>query len=208
MTEDFAKISVYKIVPADSKNTIPDSLKDVAVCKQCGKPISTYEYVSCPDTVKTVPAGRQRVAFVLPSSSFEPNNLRKFCSRTQKNMFVFAATDPMGGVLIDTVSRSVKGRQDWHLVIIICSSEPLKLGLYLSGLDGDKLMVNKNGAIPASTMALSDLGLPPIVIAFDKGGKEFIVGYSLTPNYDEEKKTKFSALTFGDFLEKCGITEE
>lgn len=205
LTEDYARISVYKIISAGSVNSTPDSFKDVSVCKKCGQPIGKYEYVKSSDNIKTIDAGRQRTALVLPFSSFDPDSLRNFCSKTKKNMFVFAAPDVMGGVLIDTISRSIRGRQDWHLITVVCSSEPEKLGLYVSGLYGD-ILINKNAAIPDSTMALSDMGLPPMAIAFSKGGKEFIAGYSLTPNYDKEKK-EYSGLTYAEFLQRCGITE-
>ncbi len=211
--ESFLKISTYQIVAEGSSfGEPPDSVVEDHGCSLCGRELSRYKYVETPkekiNEVDTIGAGEDRLAFVLGNRSFEPDSLLRFCLSDKKNMFVFISPDGIGGdgVLIDSLSQCLEGKPNWMLTTIVCYSKPEELTLYLLDLPGDQILINQNVAIPDSTMALSDLGLPPIVLAFNEGGKRFIAGYSLAPNYDPGKKQK--GITFEEFLKECGIIEQ
>lgn len=211
ISESFLKIAVCRIV--DGQDQESDLIEDDPVCKTCGRPLSKYEYAETPKekigVVDSVNAGRGRIAYVHAWHDFEPYMLRQFCSPDKKNIIVFISPDGVGGdgVLIDSLSKCLEDKRDWSLTTVVCYQNPEELGLYLSSMPGNQIIINRNVAIPDSTLALSDLELPPIALAFDEGGKKFIAGYSLAPNYDQQKKLNGKGISFSEFLQRCGITE-
>lgn len=205
LNESFLKISAYRIVWGAS-NELPDSVKREEGCTFCGRELGRYEYIETPNMdVDTVTVGNDRIAIVLNNGSFKPDSLVQFCAKDKKNMFVFMSPEGLGGdeVLIDSLSRCLYGRTDWMLTTIVCFPKPEELSLYLLDLPGDQIFINRNVAIPDSTIELSDLGLPPIALAFSEGGNDFIAGYSLAPNYVSQKNGR--GITFEEFLRKCEI---
>lgn len=214
VSDAFMKISVYRIVESVNSGTAKSNAScENQDCPTCGKAVGKYPYVETPQGKSwlndTINAGNNRPVLVLGYESFEPDSLLRFCDKNKKNMFVFVSPDELGGdgVLLDTLSRCIKGRDDWKLTVIVCCSKPEELVLYILNLPGQQVLVNRNEAIPDSTMNLSDIQLPPMALAFDTGGTKFIAGYSLAPYYDEQKIRSGKGITFENFMRKCGIIE-
>jgi len=210
-TQTFDKLSAYRIVSATTTENATDSFVMKKDCPGCGRPLARYEYVKSPQgikTVETIPAGHGRLARVFGNNAFEPDSLVQFCHPEKKNMFVFyALTHFAGAQLIDSIYAHIEDRDDWELITVLCYPEPHELSLYFLDLPGDQILINRNVRIPDSTIALSDLGLPPMVLALTESGKQVMSGYSSAPHYDGQKKQKGLGITFEEFLKECGIIE-
>lgn len=211
-TQTFTRLSAYRIVPATATEKAPDSVLKKKDCPGCGRPLARYEYVESAEginIVDTIPAGHGRLARVFTSHAFEPDSLVRFCHSEKKNMFVFyCLTHFAGELLIDTLYAHLKDKDEWMLITVLCYPEPRELSLYFLDLPGDQILINRNVRIPDSTIALSDLGLPPMALALTEGGKQVISGYSLAPHYDGQKSQKGVGITFEEFLKECGIIEQ
>lgn len=211
-TQTFARLSAYRIVSAKATENAPDSFVMKKDCPGCGRPLARYEYVESAEgmnIVDTIPAGHGRLARVFTSHAFEPDSLVRFCHPEKKNMFVFyCLTHFAGELLIDSIYSNIKTQDDWELITVLCYPEPRELSLYFLDLPGDQILINRNVRIPDSTIALSDLGLPPMALALTEGGKQVISGYSLAPSYDGQKSQKGVGITFEEFLKECGIIEQ
>jgi|GEM_PF-2888891 len=227
-TRNFAMISAYRIIPKRDTSTITDSAKIVRLLREstskesessacsgetgCCSPTSAFEHVQCAPNklhvVDTIPAGPDRIARVVCNYALAHDSLFQFCNQ-KKNLFVFVSpTSNAGHKLLDTLSTHIEGKDDWLLTTVVCYPVPSDLDFYLRNLKGDQILINRCVSVPDSTLALSDLGLPPLALALSEGGKEVLSGYSLEPYFDPKKVERGEGITFEEFLKECGIIEQ
>lgn len=222
-TSNFLKISVYRLLPPPDTIFLNDSTAIERFLKTesgsscsgesgCCSPTKPFEHVQCAPNklfaVDTVPAGSNRFARVVCNYAFAPDSLFQFCDSKRKNMFVFVSPASNAGYkLLDTLHTYLKDDKTWLLTTVVCYPAPKDLDLYLRDIKGEQILINRCVSVPDSTLALTDLGLPPLALALTEGGSEFLAGYSLEPTFDPLKIERKAGFTLAEFLQRCGITE-
>ncbi|NLI99367.1 hypothetical protein GX441_12025 [bacterium] len=177
-------------------------------CRTCGKPIVPYGYAESDVAQDSLYAGEGRFAHVYSSSAFEPDSLARFCAWDKKSMFIFVhPADFRADLLLDTTLKVLNGRKDWEPIIVLCYPKPDELKLFLPFLPGKRILVNRNQAVPDKTIALGDLRLTPLLVAYSEAGRELLGAHSLGPRYDDQKIQYGKGITFGEFLSRCGIVK-
>jgi hypothetical protein len=209
----YLKVSEYRLAAettsADSLSKSEETNSTGDSCRTCGRPITPYAFVETQGakTADSLGVGRGRYALVYDNSSFEPESLAQFCIAGKKTMFIFChPADFRTELLLDTTLYVLKDRKDWQTIVVLCYPEPDELKLYLAGLPGDRILINRNQAVPEKTLALGDLALTPLLVACGEGGG-IIGGFALGPRYDGQKINNGDGITFETFLRQCGIAK-